>query len=100
MVSATGNPLYGGRYDLHGRYMTFGQQSFIFDLVAGLSKQGALVTLAIAGIHRFPLTEPLQRFCRIIDPLENALPTAGCISRPKASAPAATATNARPPALP
>jgi len=75
MVSATGNPLYGGRYDLHGRYMTFGQQSFIFDLVAGLSKQGALVTLAIAGIHRFPLTEPLQRFCRIIDPLENALPT-------------------------
>jgi glycosyltransferase involved in cell wall biosynthesis len=74
LVSATDNPLYEGQYDLHGRYMTFGQQSFIFDLVLGLAKRGASVTLAVEGASRFPLIEPLQRFCRIIDPLENRVP--------------------------
>jgi hypothetical protein len=74
LVSAIGNPLYNGRYELHGRYMTFGQQSFIYDLVAGLAKRGDTVTLAIEGIDRFPLTEPLRQFCRIIDPRIERIP--------------------------
>ena len=56
LVSAIGNPLYDGRYELRGRYMTFGQQSFIYDLIAGLAKRGDTVTLAIEGAAQFPRT--------------------------------------------
>ena len=29
-VSAQGNPLYQGKFGLHGRYQTYGQHSFIY----------------------------------------------------------------------
>src|SRR5215203_3549927 len=72
LVSAIGNPLYDGRYELHGRYMTFGQHSFILDLITGMAQRGVTVTLAVAGLEQFSLTIPLRRFCRVIDPLEDA----------------------------
>jgi hypothetical protein len=74
LVSALDNPLYDGRYELYGRYMTFGQQSFMLDLITRLTCRGERVTLAIEGMERFPLAEPMRRFCRIIDPRETALP--------------------------
>ncbi|HET9662008.1 MAG TPA: hypothetical protein VFP05_16910 [Thermomicrobiales bacterium] len=74
LVSALDNPLYDGRYELYGRSMTFGQQSFIFDLIAGLARRGERVSLAIEDVDRFPLTEPMRRFCRIIGARGTPLP--------------------------
>ncbi len=74
LVCASDNPLYGGRYSLHGRYMTYGQQSFIFDLVAAFATRGEEVTLAVEGASRFPLAQPMRRFCNVIDLLENSVP--------------------------
>jgi glycosyltransferase involved in cell wall biosynthesis len=74
LVSAFDNPLYEGRYELHGRYMTFGQHSFILDLVAGLARRGERITLAIEGIDRFPISDPLRRLCRVIDPQQTPIP--------------------------
>ena len=33
LLSSSGNPLYGGQYELNSRYQTYGQHSFIYDLV-------------------------------------------------------------------
>jgi hypothetical protein len=33
-LSAESNPLYQGKFGLHGRYQTYGQHSFIYDLIA------------------------------------------------------------------
>ncbi len=74
LVSATGNPLYEGQYELYDRYMTFGQQSFIYDLIVGLARNGAAVTLAIDNASRFPLAFPLRKYCNVIDPSEESLP--------------------------
>lgn len=54
-VSAQGNPLYRGKFGLHGRYQTYGQHSFIYDLVAAAFRRGVCVTLLVGGLSGFPL---------------------------------------------
>jgi hypothetical protein len=57
-VSAQGNPLYQGKFGLHGRYQTYGQHSFIYDLIAAAYRRGVRVTLLVEGLSGFPLAEP------------------------------------------
>ena len=52
-VSAQGNPLYQGKFGLHGRYQTYGQHSFIYDLIAAAYRRGERVTLLVEGLSGF-----------------------------------------------
>lgn len=64
-VSARGNPLYRGKFGLHGRYQTYGQHSFIYDLIAAASRRGVQVSLLVEGLSAFPLAEPLREYARV-----------------------------------
>ena len=67
LLSSSGNPLYGGQYELNSRYQTYGQHSFIYDLVRAASRRGILVDLLIDGRDTFPLTVPLASSCDVHD---------------------------------
>ena len=66
-VSAQSNPLYQGKFGLHGRYQTYGQHSFIYDLVAAAHRRGVRVTLLVEGLSSFPLAEPLKKYARVFE---------------------------------
>jgi len=66
-VSAQGNPLYRGKFGLHGRYQTYGQHSFIYDLIAAASRRGVQATLLVEGLSAFPLAEPLKEYSRVLE---------------------------------
>src|SRR5437660_10148640 len=66
-VSAQGNPLYRGKFGLHGRYQTYGQHSFIYDLIAAAYRRGVRVTLLVEGLSAFPLAEPLKKYARVLE---------------------------------
>jgi hypothetical protein len=66
-VSAQSNPLYQGAFGLHGRYQTYGQHSFIYDLIAAAYRRGVRVTLLVEGLSAFPLAEPLKKYARVFD---------------------------------
>src|SRR2546428_13012438 len=61
-VSAQGNPLYQGKFGLHGRYQTYGQHSFIYDLIAAAYRRGVRVTLLVGGLSGFQLAEPFRKY--------------------------------------
>ena len=58
LLSSSGNLLYGGQYELNSRYQTYGQHSFIYDLIRAAARRGILVDLLIDGRDTFPLTVP------------------------------------------
>ena len=66
-VSAQSNPLYQGKFGLHGRYQTYGQHSFIYDLIAAAHRRGVRVTLLVEGLTAFPLAEPLKKYARVFE---------------------------------
>ena len=66
-VSAQGNPLYQGKFGLHGRYQTYGQHSFIYDLIAAAYRRGVRVTLLVEGLSGFPLAEPLKKYAHAFE---------------------------------
>jgi hypothetical protein len=67
LLSSSGNPLYDGQYELDSRYQTYGQHSFIYDLVRAASRRGILVDLLLDGRDTFPLTVPLASSCDVHD---------------------------------
>ena len=66
-LSAESNPLYQGKFGLHGRYQTYGQHSFIYDLIAAAYRRGVRVTLLVEGLNAFPLTEPLKKYAHVLE---------------------------------
>jgi len=66
-VSAQSNPLYQGKFGLHGRYQTYGQHSFIYDLIAAAYRRGVRVTLLVEGLSAFPLAEPLKKYAHVLE---------------------------------
>jgi hypothetical protein len=54
-VSAQSNPLYQGNFGLRGRYQTYGQHSFIYDLIAAAHRRGVRVTLLVEGLKCIPV---------------------------------------------
>jgi glycosyltransferase involved in cell wall biosynthesis len=67
LISASDNPLYRGRYQLHERYQTYGQHSFIYDFVVAASRRGIKIDLLVEGLHLFPLAQPLTSYCNMFD---------------------------------
>ncbi|HEX7304499.1 hypothetical protein [Lentzea sp.] len=65
LLDGSGNPLYGGRYDLHGGFHTYGQQTYILDLITGLARRGHSVRLVARGIERFPVLEALRHITNV-----------------------------------
>ena len=55
-IGAKGNPLYDGDFFDRGAYKTFGQHSFIYDLVINIANQGILIDVLVDDIDSFPLT--------------------------------------------
>ena len=66
-LSAQGNPLYQGEFGLHGRYQTYGQHGFIYDLIVAAYRRGVCVTLLVEGLNGFPLNEPLKKYARVFE---------------------------------
>jgi glycosyltransferase involved in cell wall biosynthesis len=60
-------PLYSTRLMLQGRRQTYGQHSFIYDLIATLARGGWDVDLLLEGHDEFPLAKPLSRYCRVLE---------------------------------
>jgi len=72
-VSAQGNPLYRGKFGLHGRYQTYGQHGFIYDLISAASRRGVRATLLVEELSVFPLAEPLRKYARVSELNEESL---------------------------
>ena len=66
-VSAKSNPLYQGQFGLHGRYQTYGQHSFIYDLISAAHRRGVHVALLVEGLGAFPLAEPLKKYASVFE---------------------------------
>jgi glycosyltransferase involved in cell wall biosynthesis len=66
-LSVTDNLLYGPSFLLHGRFKTFGQHSYVLDVVAALVKAGIRVDLAVDDLSRFALRAPLSRICEVTE---------------------------------
>lgn len=58
---ATGsNALYDGKYSQRGRYHTYGQQSFVLDLIRTMSRAGHTVRLIVDAPSSFALTSTFR----------------------------------------
>ncbi|WP_414617745.1 hypothetical protein [Dyadobacter sp. 32] len=55
IIGAMGNPLYQGDFFDRGVYKTFGQHSFIYDLVVGMQNQGVTIDILVDDLNSFPL---------------------------------------------
>ncbi|KOV64090.1 hypothetical protein ADK64_17930 [Streptomyces sp. MMG1121] len=60
MLATSSNAIYDGKYGQHGRYHTYGQQSFVLDLIGTMSRAGHTVWLTIDDPSRFALTSTLR----------------------------------------
>ncbi|MEU1805640.1 hypothetical protein [Streptomyces sp. NPDC019937] len=59
---ATGsNSIYDGKHDQGGRYHTYGQHSFVLDLIGVMSKDGHEVRLVVDDLRRFALTSQVRK---------------------------------------
>lgn len=66
MLSVAGNPLYHGKHCFQGRYLSYGQHSFVADLFAGLARTKAQPTLYLDDPAAFPLGELVGRVGEIL----------------------------------
>ncbi|MFS8201136.1 hypothetical protein ACLVWQ_20895 [Streptomyces sp. CWNU-52B] len=58
---ATGsNAIYDGKYSRGGRYQTYGQQSFVLDLIRTMSRAGHAVRLVVDSLSSFALTSTFR----------------------------------------
>ncbi|WP_328330989.1 MULTISPECIES: hypothetical protein [unclassified Streptomyces] len=58
---ATGsNAIYDGKYSQHGRFHTYGQQSFVLDLIGTMSRAGHTVLLIVDTPASFALTSTFR----------------------------------------
>ncbi|MET7685081.1 hypothetical protein [Streptomyces sp. NPDC005423] len=60
LIAADGNPLYDGKHREGGRYHTYGQHTFVLDLVRALCRGGHEVRLVVDDVDCFPLTSALR----------------------------------------
>lgn len=61
LISAIGNPLYEGNFEMNGSYKTYGQHSFIYDFVNVAVRMGIEVDVFVDDTRQFPLTPALSR---------------------------------------
>lgn len=59
LLGSSTNPLYEGKHALAGRFHTYGQHSFILDLVAALSRAGHHVHVLVRGLGSLPVAQAL-----------------------------------------
>nr|WP_202447767.1 hypothetical protein [Streptomyces sp. SID5468] len=60
MLATSSNAIYDGKYGQRGRYHTYGQQSFVLDLVATMSRAGHTVRLVVDALSAFALTSTFR----------------------------------------
>ena len=58
-ISAAENPLYEGAYQHEGSYMTFGQHSFLYDLILELIDRNIDFQIYVDNFNAFPLSKKL-----------------------------------------
>lgn len=55
LITANNNPLYEGNFQINGKYLSFGQHSFIYDLVLAIKSSNIDIEFYIDGLDVFPL---------------------------------------------
>lgn len=69
LITAKGNPLYEGKFHNGKKYLTFGQHSFIYDLVLAIVSNQINIEIYVDGVDVFPLTESLSSLNILISEL-------------------------------
>lgn len=67
-ISAGNNELYGGRHFCGGRYMSYGQQSFLYDFALTAARLGVDLRLLVENEENLPILRPLARVLPINTP--------------------------------
>lgn len=62
IVTAKDNPLYEGKFHDGEKYLTFGQHSFIYDLVLAIASNQINIEFYVDGVNVFPLNDALSEF--------------------------------------
>ncbi|MFJ6125320.1 hypothetical protein ACIQKE_09535 [Streptomyces griseoviridis] len=75
LLATGGNAIYDGKHGQGGRYHTYGQHSFVLDLIRVMSKAGHEVRLVVDDLQRFAFTStfrelPAVRVTDEADPAE------------------------------
>jgi glycosyltransferase involved in cell wall biosynthesis len=65
LLGAKGNLLYDGKHEMAGRFQTYGQHSFILDLVGAMTDAGHDVCLVTDDLDGFPLTRVMSRTANV-----------------------------------
>jgi hypothetical protein len=60
LLATSSNAIYDGKYSQGGRYHTYGQQSFVLDLLGTMGRAGYTVRLVVDAPSRFALTSTLR----------------------------------------
>jgi glycosyltransferase involved in cell wall biosynthesis len=65
LLGAKGNLIYEGKHEMAGRHQTYGQHSFILDVVGAMTRAGHTMTLATDDLDGFPLTRAVGRMTHV-----------------------------------
>lgn len=65
LLGTKGNPVYNGKHEMGGRFHTYGQHSFILDLISTMAKAGHEISLVTDDVDSFPLTRAMGRMARV-----------------------------------
>jgi glycosyltransferase involved in cell wall biosynthesis len=60
LLDGSENSLYDGRYAMSGSFHTYGQQTYILDLVTGLARRGHELRVVARGAERLPVLTALE----------------------------------------
>ena len=60
-ITTSNNPLYNGKFSDGQSFLTFGQHSFLYDLVLGFIDRGIKTSIYIDDLKAFPLHEVFSR---------------------------------------
>ncbi|GAA1650414.1 glycosyltransferase family 4 protein [Actinoplanes couchii] len=61
LLDGSDNSLYDGKHAMDGRFHTYGQQTYILDLITAFSRRGHSVQVTARGADRLPVLTTLQR---------------------------------------
>lgn len=65
LLGAKDNPVYEGKHETGGRFHTYGQHSFILDLISAMAKAGHEISLVTDDLDSFPLTRTMSRIAHV-----------------------------------
>ncbi|MDT4991924.1 MAG: hypothetical protein QOH97_1816 [Actinoplanes sp.] len=65
LLDGSANSLYDGKHGMNGRFHTYGQQTYILDLITGLARRGHAVRVVARGAEKLPVLATLERLANV-----------------------------------